>query len=229
MTSPPAAGIISLDNFTQPLCLRLAVTTDPLEQSSEPQTAAAERDHPHPIAPLPAHADGCTPVEPAGEETIWTARTHWRHFFGLVSVAGAAVIAVCVLLAVVASRFQWSGLATFYIGLLITLSTALAVGGWIMARVLRQRYRLTGQRLFIERGILSQTIDQTELIRVDDVRVRKTVVDRVFGLGSIDVLSTDVTDRTVVMEGVKNADEVAEHVRTRMRALRSRSLFVERL
>ena len=178
----------------------------------------------------PAALGEGAPPAPPSEETIWTGRIDWRHFFGVILVASAAVILVCFLLAVITSKFDIRGLTAFLIGLLITLAAGLGVGGWVSVRVLRQRYRLTGQRLFVETGILSQVIDQAEIIRVDDIRIRKTLVDRVFGLGSIDILSTDATDRSLVIEGVKDVEQVAEQVRACMRALRSRSsLFVERL
>ena len=41
---------------------------------------------------------------------------------------------------------------------------------------------------------------------MDDVRVRKNLVDRLFGLGSVEVLSTDVSDRSVVLPGIRKAD-----------------------
>jgi len=99
----------------------------------------------------------------------------------------------------------------------------------VFLRIISRRYRLTSQRLFIERGILSQTIDQTELIRVDDVRVEKTFIDRVFGVGTVSLLSTDVSDRLVVIEGIDNAERVAEAVRSNMRTQRGKALFVENL
>jgi uncharacterized membrane protein YdbT with pleckstrin-like domain len=103
-------------------------------------------------------------------------------------------------------------------------------GTKLLLRIAGRRYWLTTDRLFIERGILSRTTDQTELIRVDDVRVHKTLADRIFGLGTVQVLSTDITDRAAALEGVLGVDELAEQVRSRMRALRSKSsLFIESL
>jgi hypothetical protein len=72
-------------------------------------------------------------------------------------------------------------------------------------------------------------VDQTELIRVDDVRIHKTLLDRIFGLGTIAILSTDATDREVVIAGVADPDQVAEALRRNMRTLRQKSLFVEHL
>ena len=203
---------------------------DRAEQPAPDGEPSAEGAHRAAFRGAPAAVGDGAPLDPASEETIWTDRIDWRHFFSVILAASAAVIRVCLLLAVITSKFDFSGSTAFLIGLLVTLAAGLGVGGWVTVRVFKRRYRLTGQRLFVETGILSQIIDQTELIRVDDIRIRKTLVDRVFGLGSIDVLSTDATDKSLVIEGVKDVEQVAEQVRACMRALRSRSsLFVERL
>jgi len=103
------------------------------------------------------------------------------------------------------------------------------IGRRVAWRILQKGYRLTSERLFIEIGVLSRTVDQTELVRVDDVRVHQSLMDRVFGLGSVEVVSTDATDRNVMIEGIADPDRVAEMVRENMRSLRRKSLFVENL
>jgi uncharacterized membrane protein YdbT with pleckstrin-like domain len=136
-------------------------------------------------------------------------------------IAVVAITTLCILLRDRAGVFvAWAVLVV-----LAVLAVACRIG-W---SVLYCRYRLTDQRLFVDRGILTQTTDQTELIRVDDVRVRRTLPDRLFGLGSIHILSTDTTDQALVIEGVRAPNTIAEHVRTNMRALRRKSLFIENL
>jgi len=174
------------------------------------------------LEPTPASA-----TQPAPPETeLWSGRTSWKHYAGRVGLWIVGNVLFAALIVWLASAKKWFGLA----GVIYTV----AVSGLIFIipvflRIISRRYRLTSQRLFIERGILSQTIDQTELIRVDDVRVEKTLLDRVFGLGTVSLLSTDVSDRLVVIEGIDNADKVAEAVRTNMRAQRGKALFVENL
>ncbi len=106
-------------------------------------------------------------------------------------------------------------------------------GLWLLVKMLWARwatgYRLTEERLFIDRGIISRTTDQTELIRIDDVRVRQGPIDRILGVGDVIVFSTDATDGSLVVRGVKNPTMVAEHIRTHMRRLRKRGLYVESL
>lgn len=164
------------------------------------------------------------PLDPTAEATVWIGRTHWMHFAGSLALAMLVVVLASFLCLQMRSRG-----GVFGIWLVVVAACAVIVGGRILLRVLSCRYRLTDQRLFIERGIFAQTIDQTELIRVDDVRLRKTLANRLLGLGSIEVLSTDVTDREVVIEGVRGPETIAEQIRGNMRTLRRKSLFIEKL
>jgi len=90
------------------------------------------------------------------------------------------------------------------------------------------RYRLTTQRLFYDQGILTRVTDQLELIRVDDVRLRQGIVDRIVDTGDVEVMGTDATDTRLVLQAVSEPSVVAEHVRRHVRNARGRqTLFVE--
>jgi membrane protein YdbS with pleckstrin-like domain len=169
-------------------------------------------------------------IDPAAETEIWAGRTHWKHYAGRLALWLAGNVVVAVLVGLAAGRADWLGAggAFWFITGLVVVSGAIVVGG-VAAKILGTRYRLTTQRLFIERGIVSQTVDQTELIRVDDVRMKKGLIDRMFGLGSVESLSTDVTDRVTVIAGIAEPEKVAEAIRTQMRTMRKKSLFVEHL
>jgi len=202
-------------------------TPDSALPSSQGSNGGTTRQaQPDGLGPLQEHASGDgAPLDPASEKTLWVGRTHWAHFAGSLAL-GALVV---VLATVVCLWLRSSADGVFRIWLTIAAASAAVVGGRILWRILHCRYRLTDQRLFIERGILTQTIDQTELIRVDDVRIRKNLLGRIIGLGSVEILSTDVSDRAVVIEGVRHPEAIAEHIRTHMRMLRRKSLFIENL
>jgi membrane protein YdbS with pleckstrin-like domain len=170
-------------------------------------------------------------LPPAGPETeLWAGRTSGKHFAGrwLVWLLGNALVGALVIWitrrtdAIVLRGAVWTIL-------ILGLGSGAVVLGSVLLRVLGTRYRLTTQRLFIERGILSKTMDQTELIRVDDVRLYRPLLDRVFGLGSVAVVTTDATDRETLIEGIAEPERVSEAVRGQMRALRRKSVFVERI
>lgn len=192
--------------------------------------AGAAKDEPASAVLGPGVGGDGDGVEPGAESEIWAGRTHWKHFIGRLVVWVVANIGVAVVVGMVASRTTW---LTFWPAVLTVVGVFAVSGAIVVGRVfvavVGHRYRLTTQRLFIERGILSQTIDQTELIRVDDVRVSKRFVDRLMGLGSVEILSTDVSNARIVIDGVPDPEGVAEAIRTRMRSMRRKSLFVENL
>jgi len=183
-----------------------------------------------PASKLAPEAGAATTAQPTPPEAeLWTGRTSWKHYAGRVSLWIVANVLFAALIGWLASTRKWELSWVIWTVLGGVLVSGLILLIPVFLRIISRRYRLTSQRLFIERGILSQTIDQTELIRVDDVRVEKTFLDRVFGVGTVSLLSTDVSDRLVVIEGIDNAERVAEAVRSNMRTQRGKALFVENL
>jgi membrane protein YdbS with pleckstrin-like domain len=168
---------------------------------------------------------------PDGAETdIWAGRTSWKHYAGRILLwffANAAIGVGLTWAAGRTDRFTATHVTWVVAGLVIV--TGAAVLGRVALRIWGTRYRLTSQRLFIARGILSQTIDQTELVRVDDVRIHKSLIDRFFGLGTVAIVSTDATDKAVSVEGIRGVEQVAEAVRAQTRLARKRSLYVENI
>lgn len=164
------------------------------------------------------------------EELLWVGRTSWKHFAGRILLWLLGSIAVIILVTWLASAGDGlSAVVAFWIAAVPIALAGLWIGGKVIKGVYGQRYRLSDERLFIDRGLLSQTIDQTELIRVDDVRVHKAFLDRILGLGTVEILSTDLTDSSILVVGIQRSEDVAEAIRSRMRSMRKKSLFVESL
>ena len=113
------------------------------------------------------------------------------------------------------------------------VGAALLPGLWIGLKVaikkLSIRYRLTNQRFFRERGILSRKLEELELIRVDDVSVAQNVIQRIFKVGVVTLHTTDTSDPKLAIEGIEDPVEVKEKIRQLVRARRSRATFLERL
>jgi membrane protein YdbS with pleckstrin-like domain len=205
---------------------------------AEPERAPAGAEDPessHNKAPasvgkacleVPSDAEPLT----SAEELLWVGRTSWKQFIGSLAIWLASSVVWAVLVIWVAAKAAWltAGVA-FWVAAVPIAVAALTVAVKVVRGVYGQRYRLSNERLFIDRGLFSQTIDQTELIRVDDVRVRKSFSNRILGLGSVEILSTDVTDRSILIQGIERAEDVAEAIRVRMRTLRKKSLFIENL
>jgi len=164
------------------------------------------------------------------ESELWSGRTHLMHFAGRVFLWLTLSVGVGILVGWGSTKVTWLPAGRVFwaaTGLVVILG--LIILGPVLVAILGRRYRLTSQRLFIVRGIFSQVVDQTELIRVDDVRLYKSFLDRVFGLGTVAVISTDATDRETVIPGIARAEHLAEAIRGRMKAIRKKSVFVENL
>ena len=110
------------------------------------------------------------------------------------------------------------------------LLPAVYIGWTLLASKLSVRYRLTTHRLFKESGILSRSLNEIELIRVDDVAVGQNILQRVFNVGVVTVIApTDPTEPRLELVGIENPIEVKEMIRGQVRKRRERSLHVENL
>ncbi len=54
------------------------------------------------------------------------------------------------------------------------------------------KYRLTKEKLLIETGVLSQQEEEVRLYRIMDVTLKRSLGERLFGLGTIHCSSADV-------------------------------------
>jgi membrane protein YdbS with pleckstrin-like domain len=76
-------------------------------------------------------------------------------------------------------------------------------------RRLGVHYRLTSQRFFHEKGILVHTTDLIEVIDMDDITFSQTLVDRVFGVGTIRIVSSDRSHPDLSIHGIADVKNVA--------------------
>lgn len=84
------------------------------------------------------------------------------------------------------------------------------------------RYKITSQRLIITTGLVGKKTEEIELVRIKDVALEKTVMDRVMGVGTIIVYSSDPTKPEVRLEDVKEAETVKDLLRGAVRAEKER-------
>jgi uncharacterized membrane protein YdbT with pleckstrin-like domain len=75
------------------------------------------------------------------------------------------------------------------------------------------RYELTSQRLRIYRGILGNQIEEIELIRVKDSRIKQHVGERMLNIGDVSVISADSSTPEFVMQNVHDPLYVRELLR----------------
>ena len=74
------------------------------------------------------------------------------------------------------------------------------------------KYMLTEDRLFVEKGFLNSVLDEENLYRVRDVRVTRSLGQKLFGLGTVTVFSTDASNGETVLQSIKHPIEVKEEI-----------------
>ncbi len=86
----------------------------------------------------------------------------------------------------------------------------LILGGILVFQKLDVHYELTNQRLVHKVGILRRITNRIEVIDIDDVTFEQGLIERVLGVGSIAIFSSDRTDPSIVMSGIDEVFQVAE-------------------
>ena len=74
------------------------------------------------------------------------------------------------------------------------------------------KYRLTEDRLFHEKGLLTVHEEEVLLYRVRDLELKMTLGQRLFGVGSVIVHSSDKTAPALELMNVKNPRDVKERL-----------------
>ncbi len=72
------------------------------------------------------------------------------------------------------------------------------------------RYRLSEDRLFLSEGFLNIKDDEILLYRVRDIDSSRSLGQRIFGVGTVTVLSSDKTMPTLVLKNIKDPGFVKE-------------------
>ena len=62
-----------------------------------------------------------------------------------------------------------------------------------LIRSLANHFKITNERIVWTHGLFSQQDEEVELVRVKDTRFRQSLLERIFGVGWVEIASTDVS------------------------------------
>lgn len=125
-----------------------------------------------------------------------------------------------------AEETLWSGtssqLKNFWAFVLCILVIPIpwALYRWLVVRT--TTYRLTTERLLTEHGILSKTTDTLELYRVRDYQVTAPFIQRLCGLQTIRLLTTDTSTPEIVLDFIPTAAGLPDLFRKQIEESRMR-------
>ncbi|MBN1590963.1 MAG: PH domain-containing protein [Pirellulales bacterium] len=159
----------------------------------------------------------------ATEEQLWEGGYCAKAMMGAWILSGLATLVLIVLAIVV-----WGNPVLFWVILALIALVWLYELIVFAQRRLGVRYRLTSQRFFHERGILVHTTDLIEVIDMDDITYRQTIIDRLFDVGTIRIISSDQSHPDLAVQGIADVKNVAAKMHNARHAERvRRGLHIE--
>ena len=84
-------------------------------------------------------------------------------------------------------------------------------------------YEVTDQRIKLKTGILNQEIDECELYRVRDYKIVKPFFQRIFGLGKIELVTSDRSNSSINLNGIKNPENLYDLIRDNVEKTRRKT------
>ena len=72
------------------------------------------------------------------------------------------------------------------------------------------RYRLTEEKLLVTTGILSTKEEEVQLYRIMDITLKRSIWQRIFGVGTIHCCSGDKTTPEFDIKDIKRPNEIKE-------------------
>jgi hypothetical protein len=101
---------------------------------------------------------------------------------------------------------------------LIVVGLGLGFVPLAMRRTLK--YRITNYRIDVTTGVLSRNIETLELWHVEEPRLHQSLLNRIFGVGSITILSHDATLPTLTLYGLPRPQELFRTIEQRVIAVK---------
>jgi len=99
-------------------------------------------------------------------------------------------------------------IAGFGLGLIVVLILVIKV-----VRLKVTRYEVSPDRIEWSRGILDRRVDNIDMFRVIDLKMRRSVLDCIFGIGTVGLITTDKTDPKFEFEKVHRSRELYDIIK----------------
>lgn len=145
-----------------------------------------------------------------GEHVLYEGHPSWRAIldFYVKGIAATAVVALLVALVT-----GWLGDETDQglVTIIALVGVALTILVGFVKRV-ATNYTITDRRLHIKRGIVSRTIQETRLERVQNVNYNQSVLQRMLQVGDVDFDTAAGDDYNFVFAGVADPADVVHMV-----------------
>lgn len=169
-------------------------------------------------------ANSKTDAAQVPERSLWTGGYSPKAMYG--SWVITALITIAALVAV--ALFADGNATVWYIAGAALLLLWLGVIGTYFVRRIGQHYELTTQRFIHQSGILVRRTDRLEVIDIEDVSYTQGIIQRMLGVGTIQISGRDQTHPVLILSGIDKVPEVASLIDDVRRAeRRKRSIHLD--
>lgn len=145
-----------------------------------------------------------------GERVLYEGHPSWRSTLDFY-LKGLLMVAAVALVVAVISGLGEGGPGEGLVTLVAVIGVTLVLVAGFLKRVATS-YTITDRRLHIKRGIVSRTIQETRLERVQNVNYHQGVIQRLLQIGDVDFDTAAGDDYNFVFTGVSEPDEVVHMV-----------------
>jgi membrane protein YdbS with pleckstrin-like domain len=149
--------------------------------------------------------------------------------FGMAPVAIKALLVIA--LAWFLAKLPLETFANNLLGLKLTANQAFAIGRYrmiaglglaalavliLLFKALKLKminYEVTADRIEWSRGILDRRVDNIDMFRVIDLKMRRSLLDCIFGIGTVVLTTTDKSDPEFVFEKVRYCRDLYDAIK----------------
>lgn len=140
-----------------------------------------------------------------GERILWQGRPSWRAHMSFYVVWIPLALVPVIIAGLLKANDQGTGFP-YWQWIFISLALVVLVLAYDAVQRYSTLYVVTDQRLRVRKGILSRREQTARFDRVQNVEVRQSLLDRLFGVGTVefDTAGSDLGDADFRYAGIAN-------------------------
>ena len=85
---------------------------------------------------------------------------------------------------------------------------------WKIMSLKMTHYEVSADRIEFSRGILDRQVDNLDMFRVQDLKMRRSIIDCMLGIGRVVLITTDKTDPEFVFEKIRGSRKLYDAIKT---------------
>jgi hypothetical protein len=154
----------------------------------------------------------------------------WRGGYSPKAMIGNWVASGLIGLVLLIIAVLWTHGIWFWLLVLAAFLPGLYSLALLLYRKMSVHYLLTSQRFIHESGVLRRLTNRIEVLDMDDISFEQGLVERLMGVGTIRIFSSDVSNPQLFLRGIENVAEVSNLFdNTRRAERRKRGLHIENI